>query len=146
MLVLAAAVAMVDIVRRLVPGTAGIWAALVLLLGHYVTDFRNTAQPDGWIAFLSTIGIALLLRGDLMEKWWPGLVAALLMGIGMLQKPTFAVLLPLPALAVLMHTARPLRERFMRAKARAVDPWLEGRTPRTAAQFIPLQALEKVNA
>ena len=41
---------------------------------------------------------------------------------------------------------RALRERFARSKARASDPWLEGRTPRTAAQFIPLQSLEKVNA
>jgi len=114
-LVAGAAVAMADIVRRLVPGTAALWAAIVLVLAHYVTDFWNTAQPDGWIAFLSTIGMALLLRDDLMEKWWPGIVASLLMGIGMLQKPTFAVLLPLPVLAVLLHRSHPMRERLPRA-------------------------------
>jgi len=114
-LVAGAAVAMADIVRRLVPGTAALWAAVVLVLAHYVTDFWNTAQPDGWIAFLSTIGMALLLRDDLMEKWWPGIVASLLMGIGMLQKPTFAVLLPLPVLAVLLHRSHPIRERLPRA-------------------------------
>jgi hypothetical protein len=94
-----------------------------------VTDFWNTAQPDGWIAFLSTVGVALLLREDLMEKWWPGIVAALLMGVGMLQKPTFAVLLPLPALAVLLHTARPVRDRLMRVavlSAVSVLPLLAG--------------------
>lgn len=116
-LVVAAAAAMVDIVRRLVPGTAGLWAAIVLVLGHYVTDFWNTAQPDGWIAFLSTIGMALLLRPDFEEKWWPGIASALLMGIGMLQKPTFAVLIPLPALAVLLLRARPMRWRLERAGA-----------------------------
>ena len=41
---------------------------------------------------------------------------------------------------------RALRDRFARSKARASDPWLEGQVPRTAAQFIPLQALEKVHA
>jgi 4-amino-4-deoxy-L-arabinose transferase-like glycosyltransferase len=116
-LVTAAAIAMADIVRRLVPGTAGIWAAIVLVLGHYVTDFWNTAQPDGWIAFLSTVGMALLLRDDFGRRWWPGLAAGFLMGIGMLQKPTFAVLIPLPALAVLLRGERPVRWRLERAVA-----------------------------
>jgi nitrite reductase (NADH) large subunit len=39
-----------------------------------------------------------------------------------------------------------LRERFARSKARAVDPWLERIEPRTAGQFIPIQAIEKVMA
>ena len=39
-----------------------------------------------------------------------------------------------------------LRDRFARSKARAVDPWLEGQTPRTASQFIPIQVLQKVLA
>ena len=39
-----------------------------------------------------------------------------------------------------------LRDRFAKSKARAVDPWLEGRQPRTAAQFVPIQALQKVLA
>ncbi len=37
-----------------------------------------------------------------------------------------------------------LRDRFSRSKARAVDPWLEGREPRHPTQFIPIQSLEKV--
>jgi len=128
-LVTGAAVAVADIVRRLVPGTAGIWAAIVLVLGHYVTDFWNTAQPDGWIAFLSTVGVALLMRGDFGRRWWPGLVAALLMGIGMLQKPTFAVLVPLPALAVLLLPDRPLNWKLARGAvytAVALLPMLAG--------------------
>ena len=32
-----------------------------------------------------------------------------------------------------------LRDRFARSKARAVDPWLEGREPRHPTQFIPLR-------
>jgi len=39
-----------------------------------------------------------------------------------------------------------LRDRFARSKARAVDPWLEGREPKHPTQFIPIQPLEKVNA
>jgi nitrite reductase (NADH) large subunit len=39
-----------------------------------------------------------------------------------------------------------LRDRFARSKSRAVDPWLEGRTPKHPTQFIPIQVLEKVNA
>ena len=38
-----------------------------------------------------------------------------------------------------------LRDRFARSKARAIDPWLEGREPRHPTQFIPLQPLEQVN-
>ncbi|MEQ1573301.1 MAG: nitrite reductase large subunit NirB [Vicinamibacterales bacterium] len=39
-----------------------------------------------------------------------------------------------------------LRDRFSRSKARAVDPWLEGREPKHPTQFIPIQSLEKVRA
>ena len=39
-----------------------------------------------------------------------------------------------------------LRDRFARSKARAIDPWLEGREPKHPTQFIPLQPLEQVNA
>jgi nitrite reductase (NADH) large subunit len=38
-----------------------------------------------------------------------------------------------------------LRDRFARSKARAIDPWLEGREPKHPTQFIPLQPLEQVN-
>jgi nitrite reductase (NADH) large subunit len=37
-----------------------------------------------------------------------------------------------------------LRDRFARSKARAVDPWLEGREPRHSTQFIPIHPIEKV--
>jgi nitrite reductase (NADH) large subunit len=37
-----------------------------------------------------------------------------------------------------------LRERFSRSKARAVDPWREGREPRTPAQFVTITALDAV--
>ena len=39
-----------------------------------------------------------------------------------------------------------LRDRFAKSKARSVDAWLEGRQPRTASQFVPIQALQKVLA
>jgi nitrite reductase (NADH) large subunit len=37
-----------------------------------------------------------------------------------------------------------LRERFARSKARATDPWLEGRAPKHPTQFIPLRPIEQV--
>jgi nitrite reductase (NADH) large subunit len=40
---------------------------------------------------------------------------------------------------------RGLLDRLARSKARATDPWLEGRRPRTAAQFIPLKAIDTVS-
>jgi nitrite reductase (NADH) large subunit len=39
-----------------------------------------------------------------------------------------------------------LLDRLKKSKARATDAWLEGRSPRTAAQFIPLKALDTVLA
>ena len=39
-----------------------------------------------------------------------------------------------------------LRDRFARAKLRAVDPWHEGREPKNPTQFIPLRAIDEVRA
>jgi nitrite reductase (NADH) large subunit len=39
-----------------------------------------------------------------------------------------------------------LLDRLRKSKARSSDAWLEGRSPRTASQFIPLRALETVDA
>ena len=38
-----------------------------------------------------------------------------------------------------------LADRLAKSKARATDAWLEGRTPKTSAQFIPLRVLETVS-
>jgi len=40
---------------------------------------------------------------------------------------------------------RALLDRLQKSKARATDAWLEGQTPKTATQFIPIQALETVS-
>ncbi len=109
--VTAGAVAVAAIVRRFVPGNAGPLTACFLVLAHYATDFNNTAQPDAWIAAVSAIAVALLLRPDLDRKLGLATLAALLLGVGLLQKPTFASWLPLPALAILL-SARPLAWRL----------------------------------
>lgn len=107
---LAGAIAVATIVRRFAPGTAGLWSALLCLLYHYNTDFWNTAQPDGWIAVAATVALALLLRADAAERWWPAVLAALLVGLGLVQKPTYGLLLALPPLAMLLTDgAAPLR-------------------------------------
>jgi hypothetical protein len=109
--VTAGAVAVAAIVRRFVPGNAGPLTACFLVLTHYSIDFYNTAQPDAWIAAVSAIAVALLLRPDLDRKLGLATLAALLLGVGLLQKPTFASWLPLPALAILL-CARPLAWRL----------------------------------
>ena len=109
--VTAGAVAVAAMVRQSVPGRAGPVTALFLILTHYSTDFHNTAQPDAWIAVLSAIAMAILLRPSLDRQLGQATLAALLLGAGLLQKPTFAILLPLPALAIML-TARPRAWRF----------------------------------
>ncbi len=39
-----------------------------------------------------------------------------------------------------------LLDRLQKSKARSSDAWLEGRSPRTSAQFIPLQPIDQVLA
>jgi nitrite reductase (NADH) large subunit len=39
-----------------------------------------------------------------------------------------------------------LRDRLHKSKARSSDAWLEGQSPRTASQFVPLRALDTVQA
>ena len=105
--VTAGAVAVAAIVRRFVPGYAGLVTALFLVLTHYSTDFYNTAQPDAWIAAISAIAMAALLAPNLDRRLGLAVLAALLLGLGLLQKPTFAIWLPLPALAIML-SERPL--------------------------------------
>jgi hypothetical protein len=83
-------------------GTAGVWTALLLVLTYYASDFWNTAQPDAWVAALAALGMLLLLRPDIASRPVALLLASVLMGVGLLQKPTFAAWLVLPALAVLL--------------------------------------------
>jgi hypothetical protein len=109
--VAAGAVAVAAIVRRFVPGNVGALTAFFLVLTHYSTDFYNTAQPDAWIAAMSAIAMAALLRPDQDRRLGLTVLAALLVGTGLLQKPTFAIWLPLPALAIMLST-RPLAWRL----------------------------------
>jgi hypothetical protein len=39
-----------------------------------------------------------------------------------------------------------LLDRLQKSKARSYDAWQEGHSPRTSAQFIPLQPIEQVLA
>jgi hypothetical protein len=98
-------------VRRYAPGTTAAWIALLLLLTYYASDFANTAQPDAWIGALAAIAMAVLLRPDLDERLGLASLAAVVMGLGLVQKPTFLALLPLPALAVLLLPGRTLARR-----------------------------------
>src|SRR6188474_1291358 len=43
-------------------------------------------------------------------------------------------------------TRAALLDRLRKSKARSSDAWLEGRSPRTASQFLPLRALDTVDA
>lgn len=83
-------------------GSAGLWTALFVLLTYYATDFWNTAQPDAWIAALAAVAMLALLRPDIAARPLLLGMASLLVGLGVLQKPTFAAWLLLPAVAVLL--------------------------------------------
>lgn len=108
----AGAAAVAAIVRRYAPGTMGAWVALLLLLGYYATDFWNTAQPDAWIGALAAMAMLTLLRDDLHERPVLAAVAAFVMGIGLVQKPTFLALVPLPGLAMLLLPGRSISRRL----------------------------------
>lgn len=105
------ALAVAVMVRRHAPGTMAAWIALLLLLAYYASDFYNTTQPDAWIGALAAIGMAILLRDDLAERVGLASLAAIIIGLGLVQKPTFLALLPLPALAVLLLPGRTLARR-----------------------------------
>ena len=108
----AGALAVVLIVRRYAPGTMGLWIGLLLLLGYYATDFWNTAQPDAWIGALAALAMLTLLRDDLDEHPVRALLAAFVIGVGLVQKPTFLALVPLPGLAMLLLPGRPMARRL----------------------------------
>jgi len=110
-LMASSAFAVAVIVRRLAPGTMAAWIALLLLLTYYASDYYNTTQPDAWIGALAAIAMAVLLRDDLDERVGLASLAAFVIGLGMVQKPTFLALLPLPALAVLLLPGRTLARR-----------------------------------
>jgi len=110
-----AAFAVAGMVGRFEVRRAGLWTAVFLLLYHYSSDFWNTAQPDAWIAACGVLGMDLLVRPDIDRRPALATAAALLLGMGLLQKPTYGVLLPLPALAVLLLPSRPIRQRFLLA-------------------------------
>lgn len=93
-------------IRRYAPGTMGPWIGMLLLLGYYASDFWNTSQPDAWVGAIAAIAMPLLLRDDLDRHLVLASLAAFLMGLGLVQKPTFLALVPLPALAMLLLPRR----------------------------------------
>ena len=105
------------LVRRYGSGTMALWIALVLLLGYYASDFWNTTQPDAWIGAIAAIAMPLLLRDDIDQRPLWGIVAAFLLGLGLVQKPTFLALVPLPALAALLLPGRTAARRLLLATA-----------------------------
>lgn len=96
----AGAIAVASIVRRISgDGRVAAWTALLLILSVYSTDFWNTAQPDTWVTALSAIAVALLVP---QATAFRVALASLMLGLGLLQKPTFVIWLLLPLLA--LHT------------------------------------------
>ena len=89
-----------SIVRRFGDARTATVTALLVALTYYASDFWNTAQPDAWIACLAALAMAMLVHPESGNRPLRLSVAAFLIGMGVLQKPTFAVWLPLPLLAV----------------------------------------------
>jgi hypothetical protein len=77
-------------------------AVIFFLLGFYGGGFWNAAQPDAWGGMLVLIAVALLL--DLGKPVLVGMAAiGGLIALATLFKPTFAIFIALPIVAVLSN-------------------------------------------
>jgi 4-amino-4-deoxy-L-arabinose transferase-like glycosyltransferase len=86
-------------------GWATLWAPLVLILLYIPSGWWDTAQPDGWAAFLATVALALVaLPGR--RRTARALTAGLLLGWLCMYKPPLHLLLTPPVLIVAAARSR----------------------------------------
>ncbi|HEX6644008.1 MAG TPA: hypothetical protein VF037_04990 [Gemmatimonadales bacterium] len=99
-LLLAAAAVVFRVASRFAGRAAGIGAAGVWVLAYANTGFMNTAQPDGWVAWILLLAAAPFLLGDPR----PGPLRFAILGAGVavtaLLKPHYAAFLVVPAAAI----------------------------------------------
>ena len=95
------------------PGT-GRYAAVFLVLLYGGAGFWNTAQPDGWAAFILLLAFAPLLSSAPTDSA-PAYLAGAACGIAALYKPLFGVFLLVPLLHVMLGTDQRLPARLRQA-------------------------------
>jgi 4-amino-4-deoxy-L-arabinose transferase-like glycosyltransferase len=83
------------------PG-AGAYTALVIALQYLGTGNSETAQPDGWAAFLLLLGLVPLVEDEAHTSLRRATLSALLLGTCVLLKPPYAVFLVAPVVYVLL--------------------------------------------
>jgi hypothetical protein len=101
---------------RLLGRPAALYGMLLALLWYFSQGFWDTAQPDGWAALLLLPVVAPLLGREKQPGAGYYLGAGALVGLCAFLKPTYAVLLLLPAWA-LMRSPPPRPEARGRSAA-----------------------------
>jgi 4-amino-4-deoxy-L-arabinose transferase-like glycosyltransferase len=108
------AVAAARLVNRLGGRGAGRYAAVFLVLLYGGAGFWDTAQPDGWAAFLLLAAFVPLLSGRPTSAR-AAYAAGAACGVAALFKPLFGVFLLIPLLYVLLATEHPAATRLRQA-------------------------------
>ena len=108
------ALAAARLVSRLGGRGVGRYAALFLVLFYGGTGFWDTAQPDGWAAFLLLVAFVPLLTGGLTSPR-SAYAAGAASGVAALFKPLFGVFILVPLLYVLLGREHPPGVRLRQA-------------------------------
>ncbi|HEU5039759.1 MAG TPA: glycosyltransferase family 39 protein, partial [Gemmatimonadales bacterium] len=90
------------IVSRLAGPGAAAYTALGLSLQYAGAGYFDTAQPDGWAGVLLLIGLAPLVADEASTSARRAAGSALVLGLCLLIKPTYAVFGAAPAAYVLL--------------------------------------------
>ena len=81
---------------------AGAYTALVIALQYLGSGYSETAQPDGWAGLLVLMALLPLLSDERHTSLRRATSSALLIGICVLLKPTYVVLLVAPGLYLML--------------------------------------------
>lgn len=85
---------------------AGLVAAAFYFLWYATLEFYDTAQPDGWVGFMLLLTVITLCTGGRVS-YARMAAAGLLLGLAALNKPTYLLFAPLPAIALLQGERSP---------------------------------------
>jgi dolichyl-phosphate-mannose-protein mannosyltransferase len=94
---------------RVVGRVGAIASTLLFLLWYAALDYWSSAQSDGWCASILAGVVALLVSREGRLTLWRSAAAGLLVGCCALNKPTYAIFLLLPAVAVLAERKQGIR-------------------------------------
>jgi hypothetical protein len=111
----ATALATARLVRHLGGPGAGLFGALFLALQYGGAGFWDTAQPDGWAAFLMVFAVMPLVTGGGATSLPLAARSAAIVGVCSLFKPLYGAFLVVPLLYVLLADGMPLLGRLRNA-------------------------------